>query len=206
MQEFRGQRRSRTAWASAERTELRKPGNVPSVPEFPAGTWPNSESLGLPGGLNGSPLNVGSLLSLLPGIDCGGMGGGSGFIGATPSSGSPCFLDFSVVLVAAVADRPKAHDDTGSCAADTGRGGSFQSLCDELGNGWTDDTDYSCEGNGTGRNEVACCVGKAAAFWSWCNSRNHATTMPDTAYSFRPNEDDYINGGRKVVCCRKRKY
>jgi len=185
----------------------------PRRPQRIGGRYPNGETLGLPAGLQTRPLGTGDLLGFLPGIDCGGMGGGSGFIGTTPAPSDPCPPDFSGALIvagfmASGTDRPKAHDDTGSCTAQTGRGDD--PLCNQLGNGWTSDSRFVCAGNGKPSEdkttELGCCKGKAAVFSRWCDSRNYAKEMPDMAYSFKTAADDYLTQGRHLACCMKRKY
>lgn len=61
--------------------------------------WPNNETIGLPSGLNTSPLSADGLISFLPGLNCGGTGGASTFgSGSAPSAS--CLLVVVPVVTA----------------------------------------------------------------------------------------------------------
>ncbi len=159
------------------------------------GVWPNNETTGLPTGLNQSPLSsLAGLLGLLPGIDCGGMGGGSGFIGATPAPSGPCPPDFSEVPVASGSDQRTQHDDTGNCIADTLAGGA-SNLC----NGWPTDSTFTCRSDQP--NSIDCCNRKESGFAAWCNSRNSHPLKGDSDFQFWWVKDDYWPWND--ACCEK---
>jgi RHS repeat-associated protein len=178
-------------------------GGQPAPPTFAGGVWPGNDTPGLPSGLNTSPLmSLASLLGLLPGIDCGGMGGGSGFT-TTTASNNPCPPNFGEVPVADAPNKvPKVHDDSGQC---TRTWGFSNGDCPD-NPGWTTDAVALCQGNGkNGDNtEVQCCADKMADWGDWCASRSSNPTRPDDAsYRFKYVPDTFLTY-RKGTCCKKR--
>ena len=89
------------------------PGNGGNPPQT-GGVWPGNETTGLPG-LDTSPLGTGNLLTLLPGLGCGG-GGGLGLDFTTSTGQSPqdqCVLIVPpAVVIAAIAADNEAESNT----------------------------------------------------------------------------------------------
>ncbi len=90
------------------------PPSSPSSPSAPGqrsgGVFPNNETLGLPQGLNLSPLDPRDLLSLLPGLNCGGTAA-LGVISSGTSSTAPTGPCALPILVLVLAELPPAKDD-----------------------------------------------------------------------------------------------
>jgi len=158
------------------------------------GVWPGDQTTGLPPGLNTSPLStLQSLLGLLPGIACRGMGGGSGFIGATPAPSDPCPPDFGQFPKDMNSQRTQ-HDTTGNCTADTLPGGD-SNLCQ----GWPTDATFTCGSDKP--NSTECCNRKENDFSRWCNSRNSKPLKGDSDFQFWWVKDDFWPW--RDACCKK---
>jgi len=122
-------------------------------------------TLGLPPGLNTSPLDFGDLLGFVPGLNCG-TNIGSGFIESAPSSShGPCpvlpVVIPTLVLVAESSSSKDKNKPSDKCR-DSDR--DYNTICQQHGEkfiqGWQCEGDYNC------------CLAKERIFTDNCYARN----------------------------------
>ena len=94
-------------------------GGSPAAPQRTGGVWANNETLGLPAGLNASPLGAQDLFDLLAGCGAGILPSAQGFTSQRPT-GNPCatlVLAVETVGLAATlaVEMPKVHGETLDC-------------------------------------------------------------------------------------------
>lgn len=180
-----------------------RPGPEPPSPVAPlrrvGGVWANNETLGLPGGLGMSPLDVDGLLSLIdPCASRSSVTFGLGIaINTGDVSGSqsnvPCVVIQFAIFVAA-ADKASKKGPSEKCEARISRGYPMGlDVCSD--HGMTTVLGWTCEG---GDNSVACCNAKEKDFETTCRNMN---TWPGII-EFRFFDDSHAIGSRAAVCCR----
>jgi RHS repeat-associated protein len=182
------------------------PINPPGLPNRPyqrtGGVWPGNETLGLPSVPNTSPLDLGNLLSFLPGLSCGGLGGGSafGFVQVTTvPSGDPCQIPVLTIILAteAVAGDSSGQDkqkSPPSCDPKTLPGPGFNDWC--KARGWVTVAGFDCTGDNS------CCAIAISTFKSKCLARNDWYDKKAGVLRYEPiDKSTYLTPD--VLCCKK---
>ena len=171
------------------------PGGPPPQSGRKGGVWPNNETLGLPGGLNTSPLaSLEGLLGLLPGLNCGvGTAPGSDF-GSTDSSACPV-LRIVIPAIAIVASSSSSSDKKPDDKCSAGAAGIQLDWCkdDHLGNAISA---WECTG------DVSCCLGKEAVFDRACSAKNDWYDKKAGVVQYQPDPRHYLQIV-KSLCCKK---
>ena len=173
----------------------------PPLPGPGGGGWPpQSGGKGLtelPPGLNTSPLGLGGLGSLLPGLNCGDFIPCDAFTASTPSAPSApnqptwwqSFVDFWKEIFSG--HEPEPEPPNGKC----NDGADSNDLCSQYNEQWVEG--WICSG---GNESVACCDKKLEVFRQRCNDRNkgniYGVTYVVQVSPYRP---------MRAACCMRRK-